>query len=154
MGSYRNCQPGGSAIAIVFTLLYLAGQNRQANITAATSTTTKGVEMFSHWRDMIVNNAELADALVRANANENVSLTERLQLNHLFDDFFVVAGVVEASGMRAGALHGDQTVVEYALMVFRENPSIIPRWHHQRLWMDEISPAFVAAINEKLMVEE
>ena len=143
-----------SAFAIVVTLIYLAGQNRQANIMAATNTTTKGSEMFSHWRGMIVNNAALADALLRANANEKVSLSERLQLNHWFDDFFVVAGAVDASGRQSGALHDNQTVVDYAFMVFQENPSIISRWHHQRLWMEEMSPAFVASMNEKLVAGE
>lgn len=39
-----------SAFAIVVTLIYLAAQNKLANIAAASDTTIKGTELASHWR--------------------------------------------------------------------------------------------------------
>jgi len=128
----------------------VASQNRQANITAATSTTTKGVEMFSHWRDMIVNNAELADALVRANANENVSPTERLQLNHLFDDLFILAAANHANTIQSGALHALQGSVDYVMVIANDNPVAVSQWLRIREFANDISPEFVEALDRRM----
>ena len=142
-----------SALAIVVTLIYLANQNKQTHVAAATDTTFKGTEMASHWRGMLVSDAGLAEALARANAGTAVDAAEKLRLNTFFDDLFILAGAVEASAIRSGALHGDSANVSYVLAVMGENPAMVPRWHHQGAWMNELSPIFTRAVNEKLAGE-
>jgi hypothetical protein len=144
-----------SALAIVVTLIYLANQNKQTHVAAATDTTIKGTEikgteMASHWRGMLVSDAGLAEALARANAGTSVEAAEKLRLNTFFDDLFILAGAIEASGIQSGALHGDSANVSYTLAVMGENPAMVPRWHQQGTWMNEFSPHFTRAVNEKL----
>jgi hypothetical protein len=140
-----------SAFAIVITLVYLASENRQSNSAAAINTTIKGTELASHWRAMLVNDAGLADALARANADDIISPAESLRLNIFFDDLFILAGAIEANGVRSGALHGVRANVAYVHSVFQENPSMIPRWQSRQSWMELFAPDFARTLNKKLV---
>jgi hypothetical protein len=142
-----------SALAIVVTLIYLANQNKQTHVAAATDTTIKGTEIASYWRGLLVSDAGLAEALARANVGTAVDAAEKLRLNMFFDDLFLIAGGIEASAIQWGALHGDSANVSYIPAVMGENPVMVPRWHHQGAWMKEFSPQFTKVVNEKLAKE-
>ena len=140
-----------SAFAIVVTLIYLASQNRQANAAAATSATITASEMASNWRYLMVNNGELVDALVRANANDIVSPAEQVRLNHLFDDLFIVAAVIHANTLQSGALHSLQVSVDYVMVIADDNPVAISQWQRIREFAIDVSPEFVEALDQRFI---
>jgi hypothetical protein len=139
-----------SAFAIVVTLIYLASQNSQANAAAASSTTINGTERASNWRHLLVNNGELVDALVRANANDIVSPAERVRLNHLFDDLFIFAAVIHADTLQSGALHALQVSVDYVMVIADDNPVAVSQWQRIREFANDVSPEFVEAMDQRL----
>ena len=139
-----------SAIAIVVTLIYLASQNRQANVTAATSATVSGNEMASNWRAMLVTNADLADALARANTDMPVSPAERTQLNYLFDDLFILTAVNYAHGFQTGSVHAPKAPVDYALLIINDNAAAASQWRRIRQFLDDISPEFIVAVEARM----
>ena len=138
------------AFAIVVTLIYLASQNSQANAAAATATTIDGTESASNWRHLLVNNGELVDALVRANANDTVSPVEQVRLNHLFDDLFIFAAVIYANMVQSGALHTLQVSTDYVMVIADDNPVAVSQWQRIREFAKDVSPEFVEAMDQRL----
>ena len=94
-----------TALAVLATLAYLASQNKLASGAAASNATIRATELAGHWRGMVVNDAGLADALTKANADEGVTPGEQLRLNLLYDDLFILAGAAQEDSIRSGALH-------------------------------------------------
>jgi len=120
------------AIAVVATLLYLAGQIRTAQVAGASAATYSAIESFSRWRSSILDNFDVAEALTKANRGEALTEREELLVRTLADDFFVliVVGPTEIEGW--GQLDRTPLELEYLKMIFEENPGLIPQWQRYR----------------------
>ncbi len=120
------------AIAVVATLLYFAVQIRTAQVAGASSATYSAMEAFSRWRKSILDNADVAESLTKANLREKLTGREERLVRTLADDLFVLIVVSPTEIEGWGQLDRTPLELEYLRMIFEENPGLIPQWERYR----------------------
>ncbi len=139
-----------STVAVVCTLAYIAVQMRHARIAADAQGTVASVEIYSRWRAMFLQNSDLAVVLAKANAGEQFSDAERIQLSSLCDQLYYGSSGSFAASLGSGSIHDHQAEVAYVTDLMDANPGIIADWRRGRHIVEGISPLFGSLIDEHL----
>ncbi|MGR8946489.1 MAG: hypothetical protein ACU84Q_00475 [Gammaproteobacteria bacterium] len=144
------------AIAVVGTLAYLATQIRVASIAAESQGSYSSAEVYSRWRQALLNNPEVVKAVIRANEFGELKPEQNLLIYTLIDELLVAALVSTTSTEKWHTMQPSDTDFIYLKSLFDSNPGLLPFWEPRREFCATISQDFVdtmdkliAALKEK-----
>jgi len=144
------------AVAVLFTLVYLAVQTRQTRIAAELSAyftqlraTNDTIELYARWRQYL-QNQELTAIIAKANLQEELSAAEATQLGSAFDELFTAAAASHANSLQGKALYDASADILYLQSVFDANPCASAEWKRFRPISDTISSELVTTIDNYL----
>ena len=145
------------AIAVLVTLVYLAIQTRHtrtaAELTAKTAvmnTSSSVLVLYSKWRELILNNPHVEDALIRANSNMELDETDNNTVTHLFHELFITGAFSYTASRGFGAIHERSTDVDYIVKILGTYPCGVKVWDDFRLISSAIDPEYSAALDAAL----
>ena len=130
------------ALAVVTTLMYLSVQVREYQRTSIAEGSSKGHELHSNWRTTLVQNAEAAGALAKANVGEPLSEQDRVQLQFLADELFIASVVSNQFGEHSGTFYNDDAYERYLVDIMRRNPGLLAEGERVKSIVDLVSPEY------------
>ncbi len=136
------------AVAVVGTLAYLATQIRVAGLSAESQGSYASAEVYSRWRNTLINNPEIICAITKANRGEDLSPEGTLQLSTVMDELFVAALVSTTSTEKWATMQTSATDFVYLKGIFAANPGLVPYWKQQRAFCATVSEQFVKTVDE------
>ena len=147
-----------SAIAVLVTLVYLAIQTRQSRIAAEETASfarlnhTHGlVTLYSWWRQTILNNPDISDALLLASKKEQLSEEQKHRLSTLFEEFFFTAVFSYESQVSGGSIVIDAEStspdIAYLEMILRKYPIAVNEYQRLRNKGLQYGPNFVSLVD-------
>ena len=138
------------AVAVVVTLAYLAIETRLSREASQAGLTYSSVELYSRWRNSLLQNSDVAKAVAKANRGEEIDDEERFQIAALMDEIFIASCASYESVVRATALHERALEVEYLLAFLNDNPGLVSEWNRFRPLAEFVSAEFAKALDTKL----
>ena len=144
-------------IAVIVTLVYLAIQTRQSRIAA--EQTAKFAELqatravmdgYTNARSLWLSNPAVTEALAKANANEVLSESEKIQLSVVFEDLFVASAFAYLSSRASATRHASTADTNYLVLLFEENPGLLHEWHRIESIVRDVSGEFVDKVNKQM----
>jgi hypothetical protein len=144
------------AVAVLFTLVYLSLQTRQARLAAeetakfsALQGTHSIVSLYVEARRSLLEHKEL---IAKANTQQELSEAERVALTLVFDDLFYAAAYSFGSGTSAGSVHSADGDVQYFTRILSSNPSAMAEWEKQKNIVKKMGPGFVERVDEAIAI--
>ena len=144
------------ALAVVFTLVYLSLQTRQARLAAeetakfsSLQATYSIVDLYVQARKSILDHTEI---LAKANEGEELSSSERLALSIVFHDLFYGAAYSYASASSSGSGHSESGDIEYFVYLLTVTPCAISEWDHIKHNVEKMGSDFVSKVDEALVM--
>ncbi len=144
-------------IAVIVTLIYLAVQTRQSRIaveqtadSAKLQATLSVVEIYSRWRNLMVSNPDVVNAITKANNGEDLTGVEKTQISAAFEERIVASWMSFASTFGSGSLHSSSADIDYLVQYFRDNPAAVEHWNKMRMVVELSFPEFASAVDAKL----
>ena len=140
------------ALAVVITLIYLSVQLRLGREATQAQSSYATIDMYESWRSHLIENAQLAGIVARANRGEPLTDEEQIRVSDLMDDLFIALAVSQATGARTEALYDRSAEREYVRRTFSKNPGLAPFWEQTRDYIHIMGPDFAKQI-DSLMAE-
>lgn len=145
------------AVAVIVTLVYLAIQTRQARIAAEQSAkfaqmqaTGSIAEAYSRWRGILISRPEIVAAITRANAGEDLTEVEKIQVGAAFEELFIACTFAYVSGRTSASIQSSSTDLDYLVDYLKKNPSAVDEWRRSNTLIKRISPEFITAVRGEL----
>ena len=136
------------ATAVVVTLAYFAFQMVDAKEASKSQATINATQLASSWRSTLLNNSDLAEVLAKANASEELSEKERIQLHSLSDELLFACATAHASSLHSGSIHHSSGASDYLVSLIAVNPALIGEWKRWR--PQAYPPSFVDAVERQI----
>ncbi len=132
------------ALAVVFTLIYLAAQIRGGQVALRASQRDSALESVRHWNQLIASNRELAD-IVRRGLKDYGGLdpTEKLRFGHCIYSFLKANEDIYLRNVAGEEANEVWASHEAAFLLYARQPGV-------RAWLREserlFSPGLVATV--------
>ena len=145
------------ALAVVFTLAYLATQIKLSRVASEIQGTYSSHESYARWRLALMENTDLAEAIAKANRNEQLSDAEEILVKTAAHELFIGAAVSTATNRRSSILYEHNSEVGYIVYTIRSNPGFESHWHPFKEMLRTVNSDYVDAVTaglEKFSAEE
>ena len=146
-----------SAAAVLITLIYLSIQTRMTRIAAEDTSkhatqdaTNAAVEMYSRWRSMALNGADVAEILSRAKEGQDLSQKESIVLNAYFEELFFVSAVAYRSALHEASGHVAPNDAMHLAYVLEQYPSAKENWQRMKAFVANVSAELVQEVDKLL----
>jgi len=136
------------AAAVVVTLAYFALQILDGKKASQAQATINATQLASSWRSTLLSNSDLAEVLAKANASEELSKKEQIQLHNLSDELFFACATAYASSLHSGSIHESSGASDYLVSLVTVNPALIGEW--KRFRPQGYPPSFVEAVEKQI----
>ncbi len=145
------------ALSVVITLIYLSIQTRLSRI-AAEETSEHAAQqgfnaqqnMYSEWRRTVLSNSELADVLVKANTDEELTEREQVLFSTYFQELFYTSVTSYRSVLHRTTGYTEEADVSHLLSIMEPNPRSVHEWRKVEHVVEELGPQFVVAANKAI----
>ncbi len=141
------------ALAVVITLIYLSVQIRLARKESQVQGTYSSVDLYANWRSHLINNADLADVIAKANADEKLTDGETMRVAAFMDDLALTVYVSYTTGEKSNPLYERQADLLYLIEFLESNPGLAADWERVSTFIDSMQPEFahtVSALRKRL----
>jgi hypothetical protein len=143
------------ALAVVFTLVYLSLQTRQARLAAEDTAKYSGlqatyliVDLYVQARKSILEHKEI---LAKANSGHELTDVETLALSLVFHDLFYGAAYSYSSAASSGSVHLEAGDIEYFVHLLTEMPCAISEWDRVKHNVEKMGTDFVSRVDAMLV---
>lgn len=146
-----------SAAAVLITLIYLSIQIRMTRVAAEETSkhatqqaTNAAVEMYSRWRSMVLNGADVSEILSKSKNSQDLSQKESIVLNAYFEELFFVSAVAFRSASHAASGHEAPNDAMHLAYVLEQYPSAKEDWRRMKAFIANVSAELVHEVDKLL----
>ncbi|MFT4519195.1 MAG: hypothetical protein ACI9JM_001586 [Halioglobus sp.] len=146
------------AVAVLFTLLYLSLQTRQARLAAEQTAKYAGLQATHSIINLYVDARrcllEHAETIAKANSGQDLSDSEHYILSVVFHDLFYAASYSFTSAISSGSVHSEEGDIEYFTILLSDNACAIAQWHEMKGNVAKMDSGFVERVDAALAQSE